>query len=158
MAIYYGDGTNSSSGRQVQVIETRINGGFTTQSTTYVDVTNLNASITLSSSANKVLVEAPVWTSMSHIDSYSYVALYRGTSVLQESGNMPADENSYNNQGKWVGINYLDTPGSGTHTYKVALKSESASKTAKLSIGGNNNNHDGDKPDMVLRLTEIAAT
>ena len=52
-------------------------------------------------------------------------------------------------------MSYIDTPGTGTHTYNI--KTHVTTGTGKISIGGNNSTHEAEKPDMVLRLTEIAA-
>ena len=144
-------------GKILQVLETRLDAGFSTTSTSYVDVTNLSKSITMTNASNKVLIEAPLWVSQDTASSYIYIAIYKGSTLLQESGNMPGSANMFANQGKWTYMSYLDTPGAGTHTYKIMCKSENSSKTAKISIGGNQSSHSSDKPDMVIRLTEIAA-
>ena len=148
--------TNPKSGNVLQVLEKRLDAGFSTTSTTYVDVTSLSQAITMTSASNKVLIEAPLWVSQSDTNSYIYIAIYKGSTLLQTSGNMPGESNMFANQGKWTYMSYIDTPGSGTHTYKIMCKSESGSKTAKISIGGNEGSHTSEKPDMVLRLTEIA--
>ena len=63
------------AGTVLQVLETRLDAGFSTQSTSFVDVTSLSKSITMTAASNKVLIEAPLWVSMSHTDSYTYVAV-----------------------------------------------------------------------------------
>tara|TARA_A100000171_G_C2036300_1_gene98253 strand:- start:40 stop:600 length:561 start_codon:yes stop_codon:yes gene_type:complete len=147
-----------SSGREIlQVLETRLDAGFTTESTTYVDVTNLSKAITMTNASNKVLIEAPLWVSQNYTNSYIYIAIYKGSTLLQVSGNMPGESNMFANQGKWTFMSYIDTPGAGTHTYKIMCKSENSNKTAKISVGGNESSHSSEKPDMVIRLTEIAA-
>ena len=143
-------------GKVLQVLETRLDAGFSTESTTYVDVTNLSKDITMTSASNKVLIEAPLWVSQNYTNSYVYIAIYKGSTLLQTTGNMPGESNMFANQGKWTFLSYIDTPGAGTHTYKIMCKSENSSKTAKISIGGNQSSHASDKPDMVIRLTEIA--
>ena len=145
------------AGTVLQVLETRLDAGFSTQSTSFVDVTSLSKSITMTAASNKVLIEAPLWVSMSHTDSYTYVAIYKGATELQQTATLAGEQNMFANQGKWTFMSYIDTPGAGTHTYKIMCKSESGSKTAKISIGGNQSSHESDKADMVLRLTEVAA-
>ena len=145
------------AGTVLQVLETRLDAGFSTQSTSFVDVTSLSKSITMTAASNKVLIEAPLWVSMSDTDSYTYVAIYKGATELQQTATLAGEQNMFANQGKWTFMSYIDTPGAGTHTYKIMCKSESGSKTAKISIGGNQSSHGSDKADMVLRLTEVAA-
>ena len=144
------------AGTVLQVLETRLDAGFSTESTSYVDVTNLSKDITMTGASNKVLIEAPLWVSQNYTNSYVYIAIYKGSTLLQTSGNMPGESNMFANQGKWTFMSYIDTPGAGTHTYKIMCKSENSSKTAKISIGGNEGTHSSEKPDMVIRLTEIA--
>ena len=54
MAIYYGDGTNSTSGRVIQVVSAHKSDATSTTSTSFTD-TGLQASITPKDSTNKIL-------------------------------------------------------------------------------------------------------
>ena len=144
-------------GKIIQVVEKRLNAGFSTTSSSFVDVTSLSQAITMTNASNKVLIEAPLWVSHSATVAYVFLAIYKGSTELQQVGMMPCESNAFSNSGKWTILNYTDTPGSGTHTYNIKLKRGSTSGTVKISIGGNNSTHDSEKPDMVLRLTEIAA-
>jgi len=145
-------------GKVVQFIEKRIDGGFSTTSTTFVDVTSLTQDITMTNASNKVLIEAPLWVSHSATAAYVFIAVYKGSTELQQVGMMPCESYAFSNSGKWIFLSYMDTPGAGTHTYNIKLKRGTTSGTVKVSIGGNNTTHEQPvKPDMVLRLTEIAA-
>tara|TARA_B100000945_G_scaffold47524_1_gene33277 strand:- start:2800 stop:3336 length:537 start_codon:yes stop_codon:yes gene_type:complete len=148
---------NGGVGKLLQVLETRLDAGFSTTSTSYVDVTSLTKDITMTNASNKVLIEAPLWVSQSTASSYIYIAIYKGSTKLQENVNMPGSGSMFAGQGKWTFMSFIDTPGAGTHTYKIMCKSESSSKTAKISIGANESSHSSYHPDMVIRLTEVAA-
>ena len=56
MAIEYGDGSSSSSGRVVQVVTTKITGAGTYNGTSYDNISGYNATITPKSSSHKILV------------------------------------------------------------------------------------------------------
>ena len=56
MAIYYGDGSNSSAGRVVQVVSKKITGSATYNGTSFDNISGYNLSITPKSSSHKILV------------------------------------------------------------------------------------------------------
>ena len=56
MAIEYGDGSNSDTGRVIQVVSTTKTNTFTTASASYVDITGLSVSITPKETASKILI------------------------------------------------------------------------------------------------------
>lgn len=116
-------GATSGVGKVLQVVQTVKTNSFSTNSTSYVDVTGLSLSITPSSSTSKILVFAN--TTMSIADNQTfYVQLVRDSTAIGSS-----------NSGGWythrfsgfvaggaipTSINFLDSPNTTSSlTYKV---------------------------------------
>jgi len=122
----------ASAGKILQVVQTSKSNVFTTQSTTFVDVTGMSASITPASASNKILVMAMF---MGITDS-SYVANYKmlvGSSDLfvgDTDGNRTRANAAIQASGAQMDyINptmpfiYLHSPASiSTQTYKLQAK------------------------------------
>ena len=136
MPINYGDGGTSAAGRIVQVVQTVKTDTYSTQSSTYGDITGLNTSITVAS-GNKVLVYAELW--IGDKGSYSsWVRLRRvnpngsdtapflgdaaGSRTRASTGGY-TDQNSYAQ--KMCSFMYLDTPSdySAAQSYRMQMMS-----------------------------------
>ena len=81
MAIYYGDGSNSSAGRVVQVVQDTKYDVSSTSSSSFSDISGLAVTITPKSSSNKILVTAELkgWAQNSQMGA---VRLRRGSTDI----------------------------------------------------------------------------
>mgnify|MGYP003122196875 CR=1 FL=1 len=146
--------TNTTPGCILQVVQLNLDGGFTTSSTSFTDVSGYTQNITTTGS-NKVLVETQTWISNAAEHFYSYLKLLRGSTELQQTVRM--QDSIAGAAGGYVGMSVLDSPGAGTHTYKVQFKTENASNLAKIAIGATAGTSTADTmPDSILRLMEVA--
>ena len=131
----------SLPGHVIQVVTGTTNSGVSEGNGTYVD-SNLSASITLTSSNNKVLVLVDQSMRISITSAAGGgVRLLRGSTVI-------ADGHPIDNTGpamyyisKYAGdigwyfrhsTHKLDTPGAGTHTYKTQIRVYSASNSSVI--------------------------
>ena len=126
-----------TTGKVLQVVSVSKNDTFTTTSTSFVDVTGLTASITPSSSSNKILITVLIGRVVTNDGGGFGVQLDRGGSSIYDlaQGNL-ADTfatgggggMSNNDRKNDVGfIQYLDTPSSTSAlTYKIRAKRASA--------------------------------
>jgi hypothetical protein len=120
------------------------------------DITGMSCNITLSHSSNKVLA---ICSTCFSATSSTYIVLYRGatrigagdaaTDKLQVMyGGYPGSSGVGGADGpmaygSWAHTHtILDTPGSGTHTYKLRWVSES-NNTKRLNTGYGNADHSG---------------
>ena len=144
-----------NTGNILQVVQLNLDGGISTTSTTFTDATGLTQDITTTGS-NKVLVEVQIFVSNSGEHYYTFLKLLRGSTEIQRNVRMQ-DTAAAGSSGGLVTMTVLDSPGAGTHTYKVQFKSENSSKTAKIGIGGSAGSTSDDMPDSIIRLMEVAA-
>ena len=129
---YAGSGgnlTGITTGKVLQVVQTTKTNVFTTTTTSYSDITGMSANITMTSASNKVLVM--VQQQIMADDAGTGIKIVRGSTDIflgDASGSRArhtvtgdyasgSGENQYSGGGSF--ICYLDTPGAGTHTYKV---------------------------------------
>ena len=145
--------TNTTPGCILQVVQLNLDGGFTTSSTSFTDVSGYTQNITTTGS-NKVLVETQTWISNAAEHFYSYLKLLRGSTELQQTIRM--QDSIAGASGGYVGMSVLDSPGAGTHTYKVQFKTENSSNLAKIGIGSTAGSTSETMPDSILRLMEVA--
>ena len=135
-------------GKVLQVVSVTKDSTFTTTSSSFVDVTGLSVSITPSSSSNKIAVLFNTSISNTQGTAATLTRLLRdstpisigasGTGV-QATGHA-ALAAIYDQEN--VSISYLDSPSTtSATTYKVQLKSESASYTATLNRGQMTSNY-----------------
>ena len=146
--------TNPKAGNILQVVQLNLDGAFSTTSTAFTDVSGLTQNITTTGS-NKVLVEVQLFVSNTGEHYYTFLKLLRGSTELQQTVRMQDSDGG--NSGGYVGMTVLDSPGAGTHTYKVQFKSENSSKTAKIGMGGSATETYASMPDSIIRLMEVAA-
>tara|TARA_R100000234_G_C4994591_1_gene177207 strand:+ start:996 stop:1502 length:507 start_codon:yes stop_codon:yes gene_type:complete len=133
MAIYYGDGGNSSSGRVVQVVQAFKTDSFSVGNS-FAEVTGLSPSITVTS-GNKVLISYGLSVSAAANVYSAHLKLRRGSTDIAVStaatGNIMNLSSfyltSYDSYSDTTFTNfnnmYLDSPSAGSHTYKVMLQS-----------------------------------
>ena len=118
--------TKRGPGSILQVVQTTKTDVFTTNTTSYSDITGMSATITTTGS-NKVLVM--VQQQIVGGDAGTGIKIVRGSTdiFLADAAGSRArhtmtgtydGENTYSG-GTACFICYLDTPGAGTHTYKV---------------------------------------
>ena len=159
-----GDGTilttNSSVGKILQVKQTVKTDKFTVSAnaSNFFDITGLSVDITMSSASNKVLVLfTTTWTGNNgQRGSFRIrrgstdigVGDARGSRTRAFFGSI---QTSSNNQCIPVAGQFLDTPGTGTHTYKLQVGGESGVGTLTI----NANQSDGDGNDKFVGISTI---
>ena len=82
MAIEYGDGSNSNTGRIIQVVSSARSSVFSTTSSSFTDI-GLSASITPKESASNILIFLTIYSSSN--DNHSQ-RLLRGSTVIETGG------------------------------------------------------------------------
>ena len=126
-AVTSGKLASGVGGKVLQVVQTTKTDVFTTTNASYSDITGMSASITMTSASNKVLVM--VQQQIVAGDAGTGIKIVRGSTdiFLADAAGSRArhtmtgtydGENTYSG-GTACFICYLDTPGAGTHTYKV---------------------------------------
>ena len=156
--------TGMPAGSIVQVLQTQKTDTFTSSNSTWVDITGLSQSITMTSASNKVLVQVNL-SILNGTTTGSISALKRGDTFigLAHSG-YGSRQNGlgaelYNDRSDvfcTTSYSVLDTPGTGTHTYKVVVDPNS------YTVYVNRSEADGDTDDYSrgtsdITLMEIAA-
>ena len=133
-------GTASGFGKVLQVVQTVKTDTFSTVSATMVEVTGLSASITPSSTSNKILVLADVAFGSSNLGFYQ---LRRGGSEIAPAITASGYESSW---GFYPGsdtielqpIIYLDSPSSvSSLTYSIYCRARSTSFVTCVNKSGN---------------------
>jgi len=126
----------ASSGKVLQVVTAVVTGSQSTTSTSYVDVTGLTASITPSSSSNKVLVKVCLNNVGTNTADIVYFNLLRGgtTLVNNTSGGGAQTATAWFSAGQGGtsdnsrkttsgSLDYLDSPATtSSTTYKIQMK------------------------------------
>jgi len=131
------------TGKVLQVVSETLSTQESTTSTSFVS-TNLTASITPSSTSNKILILINAATYVNGIGSL-YGTVYRGASNL---GNIfQRDFDAGDAHGSGISINYLDSPSTTSSTTYTYYHYVDSPRTAFLSI----NNY-----KSVITLMEIA--
>ena len=155
------------AGNILQVVNAATSTAVTSTSTSFAD-TGLSANITLSASTSKVLVLIKQQLYLTNLalaaglyrTSIGVIALRNSTQISANSssdtggryGIHLAISASASNQviaGYWGGM-FLDTPGSGTHTYKTQFAVGSAGNTAFAQVGAG-------YEQSTITLLEVAA-
>ena len=177
MAIYYGDGTNSSGhssngGRIVQCLTAHKSGhtSHTGQSWSS-NVGGLTQAITMSDSNNKILIIYQINMSAAPNVYSGQARLVRGSTALGQgvagaSNQVVANNAFFTSYDSYSGYGseslsngFLDTPGSGTHTYAVQMRSGYANYAVwcnRCYTNPNYNNNAG--TSSYITLFEIAHT
>ncbi len=133
--------TGMPAGSIVQVLHTQKTDTFTSDASTWTDITGLSQSITMTSASNKVLVQVNL-SILNGTTTGSISALKRGDTFigLAQSG-YGSRQNGlgaelYNDRAdvfRTTSYSVLDTPGTGTHTYKVVVDPNSYTVYVKRS-------------------------
>ena len=159
-----GDGTilttNSSVGKILQVKQTVKTDKFTVSAnaSNFFDITGLSVDITMTSASNKVLVFfTATWTGVS--GQRGSFRIRRGSTDIgigdargsRTRAFFGSIQTSSNNQCIPVAGQFLDTPGTGTHTYKLQVGGESGVGTLTI----NANQSDGDSGDKFVGVSTI---
>ena len=124
--------TGLSAGKVLQVVQVIKTDGFSTGSSTHTDITGISASITPSSSSNKILVNVSVGTADFSAAAYFGFQLVRdstdlgqGTVAGQTASTFGGTGNSGRGRGS-LAYTYLDSPSSTSSlTYKLQVRIES---------------------------------
>jgi len=152
------------NGSVLQTVYIQKTDTFSSSSSSWVDVTGLTADITMTNSSNKVLVICHV-SGLNDATTGSGLGIDRGGSFvgLPQSGygsrqNVMGGEFYESRQDSFrvQSFTFLDTPGSGTHTYKIKAMPKSQALYINRSVS------DGDSSDFCrgtsdMTLMEIAA-
>ena len=161
----------SGAGKILQVVQTYKTDTFssTPGQYTWVDVTGLSASITTTGS-NKVKVTAIVNASAPH-DGYNvYMKVVRGSTDVG-LGDASGSATRCSAAGYWTSQNVtdysthglmtqlLDSPGAGTHTYKIQIQTNYNSVTIYTGVSQNSQTNQGMQtcPSGFITLEEVAA-
>jgi hypothetical protein len=145
----------AGGGKMLQVVSTATQTSTTTTSTSYVDITNLTASITPSATSSRILVQIAINTRVARTGEIGRFKLQivRGSTSILVSG-----WNGYYRGGDSAGISletvtpltFVDSPSTtSATTYKVQVLVESSSVTF--------NANDGGSITSTITLTEIGA-
>ena len=115
---------SGASGGIIQVVQTIITDGFATTSTSFVDVTGYSASITPTSSSNKILVRVVACTGNGQANSDNKIRVLRGSTVITTNDTTVRSDSISENHSYVIEI--LDSPSTtSATTYKVQGKVES---------------------------------
>jgi hypothetical protein len=133
-----GTNTNFPAGSVLQVVNATYSTQTSSATTSYVD-TGLTASITPSSSSNKILVIVHQSGVMKQTNN-TYVGLRllrNSTTIVQFENQAGFSNNTNTNTIGGCGTNYLDSPATTSSvTYKTQLASAGAAASALTNAGG----------------------
>ena len=156
--------TGMPAGSIVQVLQTQKTDTFTSSNSTWVDITGLSQSITMTSASNKVLVQVNL-SILNGTTTGSISALKRDSTFIglaasgygnRQNGLGAELYNPRSDVTRTTSYSVLDTPGTGTHTYQVVVDPNS------YTVYVNRTESDGDSDDYSrgtsdIILMEIAA-
>jgi len=128
----------TGTGKVLQVVQGDYTGTVSTTSTTYV-TTNLSASITPSSTSNKILIMVSLnGCYQPNTNQVERSIIYRGGSALVSSGTAPSFGDNYSTSGGLTVAHcyqYLDSPATtSSTTYTIYFRSEGS--TVYVNING----------------------
>jgi hypothetical protein len=157
------------TGSVLQVLQTTKTDTFTTTSTSYVDITGFSITITPTSATSKIFVmyNMEIGGANATDANHVYLQLYRGSTAIfiaDTAGSRTSATSVANTPviGTMYPSNcaYLDSPATtSSTTYKVQIKTSSASYTACVNRSGRDNDaaaYDG-RAVSSITLMEIAA-
>ena len=156
--------TGMPAGSIVQVLQTQKTDTFTSSNSTWVDITGLSQSITMTSASNKVLIQVNL-SILNGTTTGSISALKRDSTFIglaasgygnRQNGLGAELYNPRSDVTRTTSYSVLDTPGTGTHTYQVVVDPNS------YTVYVNRTESDGDSDDYSrgtsdIILMEIAA-
>lgn len=157
------------AGNILQVVQTVKNDVFSSNSTSYADVTGMSAAITPSSTSNKVKVTVVLRCAMNQGDRWSSYILLRGSTVLFDGAadgsrtqcsawHIPFQGTGTGNTFGDKTIVFLDSPSSTSAlTYKLQVKVQSGA-TGYVNRSMNDTDADyGPRTSSSITLEEVAA-
>ena len=155
-------GTPSGFGKILQVVQTVKTDTFSYNATAFTDITGLSATITPSSSSNKILVDCRLYLSAGTGGGTSAAKLnfVRGsTNIGQPSGSTSHMATFYswgsNNYMEAHSMNFLDSPATtSATTYKIQIGADGTAATLYVNRYYSSNNYHG---ISTLTLMEVAA-
>jgi len=157
-------GSKLGAGSILQVVYVQKTDTFSSSASSWVDIPGLTANITMTSASNKVLVACHV-SGLNDSTTGSGLGIDRGGSFvgLPQSGygsrqNIMGAEfyESRADSFRVHSFSFLDTPGSGTHTYKVRVIPKGYDVHINRSVADNNAS-DYTRGTSDLTLMEVAA-
>jgi len=133
----------AATGTIIQVLHTTTStDANATDHNTWVD-SGLTQNITMSSASNKVLITAHLYAYLSCSGANeigAYARLLRGSTALGSSSGLsaffPINTAGSDDAQAQIPFQFYDTPGAGTHTYKVQGKPYNAATTVTMQGGG----------------------
>ena len=160
---------SGSGGKILQVVSTEKTDTFTSDSTSYVDITGITASITPSASSSKILV----LSSLSFTNDYSggglnhvYLMLLRGTTEIIK-GDAGGDRtrstmvisSQFGDEMKATPFVYLDSPSTtSSTTYKIQAKSGNSNDFfLNRSVNDTDNADNSGRVASTFTLMEVGA-
>ena len=160
---------NTSTGKNVQVLQTVKTDIFSTASNSYVLVTGLTQAITAASTSNKILINVTLYGGNSGANYAVGFQLAKDGSVISgaigaasgnnaESGTFRFRQSS-ENFAEDVAFMYLDTPAdTNAHTYGVLMKVFNTSYYGRVgTTGGNGNYNQHMRCPCTITVMEVAA-
>ena len=163
MAIYYGDGTNSTSGRVIQVVSAHKSDTSSTTSTSFTD-TGLEATITPKDSSNKILVMSDAKMGMAS-GNIGYVGLFRSSTQIglgdANSSKIRCmacfDGSSAQHDSCVSPIYFLDSPSTtSATTYKIRYRGNNGN-TVRMNVSGSDRSSNDGSFGSNLILMEVTA-
>ena len=167
MAIQYGDGSDSNTGRTIQVKDAYLKTIVTVSSSSDTAISGLSQSITCHESTSQVRIDVFIGCCAANsANYYMFFTLYKDGSIIGGAiGNTEgsrqrctfAQRTSAGHIAIPVSFSYLDTVGdTNSHTYDVRCAMEGG-VTGRIGTTGNGNNQSNYPISMSsLILTEIA--
>tara|TARA_X000000368_G_C22942194_1_gene672686 strand:- start:32 stop:628 length:597 start_codon:yes stop_codon:yes gene_type:complete len=156
--------TTATAGKILQVIYVQKTDTFSSSSSSWVDITGLTANITMTSSSNKVLVTC-------HISGLNDATTGSGLGIDRNGSFVGLPQSGYGNRQNIMGsefyesrsdsfrvqsFTFLDTPSSGTHTYKVRAHPKSQALYINRSVADSDSS-DFSRGTSDMTLMEVAA-
>ena len=146
----------------LQVVQTVKTDTFSRNATAFADITGLSASITPSSSSNKVLVDARIYLSAGHASGTTTAKLniVRGSTDIGQPDGSVAHEATIHNWNSYsymqvTTMNFLDEPSTtSATTYKVQLGADGTAATLYVNRYFGADNYHG---ISTITLMEVAA-
>ena len=165
MAIYYSDGSNSTSGRIIQLQHTISTGHFSSTSSSYTQFQSLN--ITPKDSNSKIILQSYFCSNFGDSNRFAYVRLVRNSTDIglgASSGNrqrclvdISTGYVSHHNVTTRPKMNvFVDSPGTtSTITYRLKVK---LTNGGTLNIGRTPSGTDGNRSNTpyVFTAMEVA--
>ena len=167
MAIEYGDGSDSNTGRSIQVKNAYQKGIVTVSSSSDTAISGLSESITCHESTSQVKIDIHIGTAgASSGNYYMFFTIYKDGNILGGSlGNTEGSRQrctfshrvSAGHIAVPVSFSYIDTVGdTNSHTYDLRVAMEGG-VTGRINTTGNGNNQSNYPITMSsLILSEIA--